>query len=316
MQGKQFGNCIEAYGLKPKFNELWQMMVTIEARHADRNTPWRDAEIKLVVDKSRNLLARLPITPYTKENRQLALKILKQIEDGDADWYRLNNLRDAIHNIWSYGLPNAPQITTMEAMEKKGIYGSIEDWEKDKYKNFTSPKQFTVKTCPSRGNRNFKEQSDKGMIQRFHFFHNFVQVHGGSALADRFWTVLHDIAETSRNTRTPLWDIQDAIKAFEKALISREWFLSFTKKCLKESISESLDGPDTWNRDREAHKIILEFGIIRDLLKHDTPDVHCDTTNCQTRHTFTKGEMKKLQEGKGAKFWWCKKHNAKRPDSI
>jgi len=314
MTTKKEDNLIGAFAMKEEFNELWQVMVNIEAKHADNNTPWRQAESELVVKKTLGLLRKLPTTKYNKDYKKKALKILTQIDGGDSDWFGFNNLRDEIHRIWTMGLPNAGQILLREEFELKNP--REDNWDNDRFADCTKLSEFTPDTCPSRGDRNIKKQADIGFTSREHFFYNFIRITGGSKLASRFHTFLHDIYEDRRSVKMPLEDVMDAIKCYEKGKITHEWLIAFTKKNLEESIKDSDFGPWTWNKDTDRHNLMAERGIIYDLRKNRELDISCETRNCQERRPPTVLEMMKLNQGKGIDTWWCEHHIEKKPEDV
>ncbi len=309
-----FGDVVTAHSMKGDFNELWQSMVNIEAKHADHTTPWRDAEIELVTKKAHDLLGNLPTTKYNKDHLTKAKRILRQIEDGDDDFYRLNNLRDEIHMIWYCGSPDATQIGQYETFDKNNP-DTRESWETDKYDKWTKLEQFTPESCPSRGDRNIKQKADIGFVQREHFFYHFIHIAGGSSLASRFHTFLHDIYEDRRSARMPLDHVDDAFEALEKGLITKEWCLGFIKRETQRASNELISGPSTWGKD-DHNDYFTEWALIHDLIKKRPQELDCRTTNCHETRKPTANEMIQLRLGNGIKGWWCKKHIDKKTKWI
>ena len=302
-----------AFGMKGEVNELWQLMVRIEAKHADHNTPWRDAEIEHVCKESRKILDKLPETKYNKMRRTKALALLKRMEEGETDYFILNNFRDTIHNIWKLDLVNASGVEIHEEVEKEYPDSA---WDADKYAEMTDKNYFISENFPWDKDHT-KKKYDIIERKREYFLAKFLEIHGGQKMRDRFWTFLHDIDEADRHATLSLDNVIWAQEAFALGKIPAAQLSSFVKRSVEEAIRWLRMGPDTWKeKDDTWQPLWAEAFYFKDLIKGRKSEQDCNTRNCNEDRDFPQDVLDKMAKGEGIENWYCPKHAKKKPEST
>lgn len=304
----------EAFNMKGDFNELWQYMERIDAKHADGNTPWREAEIEYLIKQSRPLLKKLPVTKFNKMRRTKAMALLTRIEDGEHDFFVVDNFKDTIHNIWLHDLPNARGVEISDKVDKEFPEGA---WDEDIYNESIDKNFFVSKNFPWDKDHS-KKKYDIIERKREYFLAKFLEIHGGKKMRDRFWTFLHDIDEADRHGRMNVENIMMAQKAFDKGLIGGKQFSSYVKRAGEEALRWAYMGPETWKNDGDDtwQPLWDEAFYFKDLVKGRKIEQDCETTNCRESRDYPKKVLDKMAKGGGLDKWYCDEHVKDKPGNT
>lgn len=291
-----------------KFQECWNLIDSIDKKHADKNTAtWQIREIKIIEKKVRSLVDSFDSHDGSIAEYGKIKTILKKIEEDveSIDYLDIDTLKDRIHHII---------LSEYEPKKfKKNIY-------EDKPIEY-----FTTETFYETYFGHGVEADYKSTWRREYFFYRFLELHNPK-IAEHFFSFLHDTSQHILNIKMYHYDIEQIIDLHDNGHLNEIQLRNYVQLANQsgKNIADHNFGEDKNTKIEDLQVTLRYIDCIHDYEKDQQQvwnngydvtaeeiynSVNCNSGNCNIRVPVTKFEIESLKKGKLIKSRNCEHHN-------